>query len=48
MSVREDAYELCYNAACLLIGREDYTEALDKLSCAEGLVIVSVLWMWSA
>jgi len=38
VSLREDTYELCYNAACLLIGREEYKEALDKLQQAEGLV----------
>lgn len=40
ISLREDTYELCYNAACVLIGREEYQEAFDKLQQAEGLVFL--------
>lgn len=39
MSLREDTYELYYNAACLHIGREQYDEALEKLQRAEGLFV---------
>jgi len=39
VSLREDTYELCYNTACLLIGREEYEEALEKLQRAEGLLV---------
>lgn len=35
--LREDTYELYYNAACLDIGREQYSEALEKLQQAEEL-----------
>jgi len=37
VSLREDTYELCYNTACLLIGREEYEGALEKLQQAEGV-----------
>jgi len=37
VTLREDTHELCYNAACMLIGHEQYKEALDKLQQAEGL-----------
>lgn len=40
--LREDTYELYYNAACLDIGREQYSEALEKLQQAEGLLIHSI------
>jgi len=42
VSLREDTYEVCYNTACLLIGREEYEQALDKLQHAEGLHVHSV------
>lgn len=38
--MREDTHELCYNAACLLLGREQYSEALEKLQQAEGLWVI--------
>jgi hypothetical protein len=28
-------FELCYNSACISIGKENYVEALDKLKKAE-------------
>ena len=34
--MREDTYELCYNAACLLLGKGLYEEAEGKLKRAEG------------
>jgi len=37
VSLKEDTYELCYNAGCALIGRCQYSEALNKLKCAEEL-----------
>lgn len=36
VGLREHTYELAYNAACYLIGRGEYTQALDKLKKAEG------------
>ncbi|KAK2187665.1 hypothetical protein NP493_158g04070 [Ridgeia piscesae] len=35
--MREDTYELCYNAACLLLGKGLYEEAEGKLKRAEEL-----------
>ena len=34
--MREDTYELCYNSACLLLGKGLYEEAEKKLKKAEG------------
>lgn len=34
--LEENSYELCYNMACYLIGREDYKGAEQKLKKAEG------------
>ena len=34
--MRDDTYELAYNAASLLVGRGDYELALKKLQNAEG------------
>lgn len=36
LGLPESTYELCYNAACALIGRGQLTEALNKLQQAEG------------
>jgi signal recognition particle subunit SRP72 len=35
VGLREHTYELCYNAACLLVGRKMYAEAAEKLREAE-------------
>ena len=34
--MEENSYELCYNMACYLIGKEDYQGAEKKLKQAEG------------
>lgn len=36
MGLSESTYELCYNAACALIGQGKLTEAFNKLQQAEG------------
>ena len=36
LGLSETTYELCYNAACSLIGQGQLTEALNKLQQAEG------------
>lgn len=36
LGLPESTYELCYNAACALIGQGQLTEALNKLRQAEG------------
>jgi len=36
LGLPETTYELCYNAACSLIGQGQLTEALGKLQQAEG------------
>uniref|UniRef100_A0A671UVK3 Signal recognition particle subunit SRP72 n=1 Tax=Sparus aurata TaxID=8175 RepID=A0A671UVK3_SPAAU len=36
LGLPESTYELCYNAACALIGQGQFTEALNKLRQAEG------------
>lgn len=36
LGLSEVTYELCYNAACALIGQGQLTEALSKLQQAEG------------
>lgn len=36
LGLPESTYELCYNAACALIGQGQLTEALNKLQQAEG------------
>ncbi|KAG7269688.1 hypothetical protein CRUP_009750 [Coryphaenoides rupestris] len=41
LGLPETTYELCYNAACSLIGQGQLTEALDKLQQAEELCRVS-------
>lgn len=38
--LEENSYELCYNMACYLIGREDYKGAEQKLKKAEGTPLV--------
>jgi len=35
--LREQTYELCYNKACILLGQQDYENALQKLNTAEGI-----------
>lgn len=35
--LREHTYELCYNAACILINRGEYNAAIEKLKVAEEL-----------
>lgn len=37
------SYELCYNKACLLIGKKQYKEAEEKLRKAEGKFICNFL-----
>lgn len=37
LGLSEDTYELCYNNACCLIGKEDYSAALEKLKKAESM-----------
>lgn len=36
LGLREDTYELCYNAACLSLGENDIEAAEAKLKKAEG------------
>lgn len=36
LDLPESTYELCYNAACALIGQGTLTEAFNKLQQAEG------------
>lgn len=36
LGLPESTYELCYNAACALIGQGQLTEAYNKLQQAEG------------
>uniref|UniRef100_A0A671UUA3 Signal recognition particle 72 n=1 Tax=Sparus aurata TaxID=8175 RepID=A0A671UUA3_SPAAU len=42
LGLPESTYELCYNAACALIGQGQFTEALNKLRQAEELCRVSL------
>ena len=42
--MREDTYELCYNAACLLLGKGLYEEAEGRLKRAEGGCCVDGRW----
>lgn len=35
LGLREDTYELCYNAACFSLGAKRYDEAITKLDQAE-------------
>uniref|UniRef100_A0A8C9Y006 Signal recognition particle subunit SRP72 n=1 Tax=Sander lucioperca TaxID=283035 RepID=A0A8C9Y006_SANLU len=42
LGLPESTYELCYNAACTLIGQGQLTEALNKLRQAEELCRVSL------
>uniref|UniRef100_A0A3Q1GF18 Signal recognition particle subunit SRP72 n=1 Tax=Acanthochromis polyacanthus TaxID=80966 RepID=A0A3Q1GF18_9TELE len=42
LGLPESTYELCYNAACALIGQGQLTEALNKLRQAEELCRVSL------
>uniref|UniRef100_A0A669BCZ8 Signal recognition particle subunit SRP72 n=1 Tax=Oreochromis niloticus TaxID=8128 RepID=A0A669BCZ8_ORENI len=42
LGLPESTYELCYNAACSLIGQGKLTEALNKLQQAEGQFIFSL------
>ncbi|KAG7999346.1 Signal recognition particle subunit SRP72 [Nibea albiflora] len=42
LGLPESTYELCYNAACSLIGQGQFTEALNKLRQAEELCRVSL------
>ena len=39
LGLPESTYELCYNAACALIGQGQLTEAYNKLQQAEGLYL---------
>ncbi|TMS17372.1 Signal recognition particle subunit SRP72 [Larimichthys crocea] len=40
LGLPESTYELCYNAACSLIGQGQFTEALNKLRQAEELAVI--------
>lgn len=42
LDLPESTYELCYNAACALIGQGKLTEAFSKLQRAEGQCFLSV------
>ena len=35
--LREDTYELCYNAACLLLAQNEVKQAEQKLTLAQGI-----------
>ena len=35
--LEDKTYELCYNSACILLSKGNYTEALEKLYKAEDL-----------
>lgn len=43
LGLPESTYELCYNAACTLIGQGQLTEAINKLRQAEGKRALTVL-----
>lgn len=45
--LREDTYELCYNAACLSLGQNDVETAQQKLKKAEGICWFSFFDTWS-
>lgn len=42
LDLPESTYELCYNAACALIGQGKLPEAFSKLQQAEGQCFLSV------
>lgn len=47
--LREDTYELCYNAACLSIAKGETDVAAEKLLKAEGNLkfsMLRMLWSW--
>lgn len=37
--LREDTYELCYNAACLLLAKNEVKQAEKKLKVAQGVYL---------
>lgn len=45
LDLPESTYELCYNAACALIGQGKLTEAFSKLQQAEGQCFLSVAFL---
>lgn len=45
--LREDTYELCYNAACLSLGQNDVETAQQKLKKAGGICWFSFFDTWS-
>ena len=41
----EQTYELCFNKACIEIGRRNYSKALKLLNMAAGEVLVIVIFV---